>query len=139
VTPKVELVGDARPATVVERLDGASVFSSDGAVKAANGEASWRLELRNLDGHVLLAPTYATRHDRARPDRDGAFADRLGADDTPLPFGQMRRVRDVCEYIFGASRDLDARNDGCHRLPPSGRRNIDDSASGDGALAAAAA
>src|SRR6266540_5268332 len=134
VTPKVELVRDARPATVVERLDGASVFSSDGAVKAANGEASWRVELRNLDGHVQLAPTYATRHDRARPDRDGAFADPLGADDTALPFGQMRRVRDVREYIFGASRDLDARNDGCHRLPPSGRRNIDDSASGDGAL-----
>src|SRR6266545_3898457 len=134
VTPKVELVRDARPATVVERLDGASVFSSDGAVKAANGEASWRVELRNLDGHVLLAPTYATRHDRARPDRDGAFADPLGADDTPLPFGQMRRVRNVREYIFGASRDLDARNDGCHCLPPSGRRNIDDSASGDRAL-----
>src|SRR6266540_433108 len=36
VTPKVELVRDARPATVVKRLDGASVFSSDGAVKAAN-------------------------------------------------------------------------------------------------------
>jgi hypothetical protein len=64
------------------------LFSSDGAVKAANGEASWRVELRNLDGHVPLAPTYATRHERARPDRDGTFADPLDADDTPLPFGR---------------------------------------------------
>src|SRR5215208_3953677 len=60
-----------------ERLDGASVFSSDGA---------------------------ATRHDRARPDREGTFADPLGADGTALPFGQMRRGRDVCEYLLGFAR-----------------------------------
>src|SRR6266508_3809912 len=134
VTPKVELVLHARSATIVEGLDGASVFSSDGAVKAANGEASWRVEPRDLDGHVQFAPTYATCHDRARPDPDGTSADLLAADDTPLPFGQMRRVRDVREYVFGASRDVDARNDGCHRLPPSGRRIIHDSVSADGAL-----
>src|SRR4029453_12161408 len=56
------------------------------------------------------------------------------AADSPCAFGEMRRVGDVGEYIFWASRDLDARNNGCHRLPPSGRRNIDDSASGGGLL-----
>src|SRR5919106_708589 len=132
VTLEVQLERHSRPGSIVERLNPSVDVPSNRTVDSPNAPTRRRIEVGDFGSHVNLTSTDPARYDGSRPAASRSTVVRLDTDDALLPVGQVRRIGDVPEDVLGSSRDLDARDDGCHWLPPSLGTESDHYASLDG-------
>jgi hypothetical protein len=116
VTLKVEFDRDTRSIAAVHWLDTPFDIPTNRSVNASYGPRAGRFELSYLRRRCHFAGTGFPGHDDSLADLNGGVVV-LDVDDARLPLRQVRRVCHVREDVGRSSGDLDALNDGGHRLP----------------------